>query len=173
MGLSSRTVYWGRTAVSMSSAGKSIAGLWKYYLVYARTRGGIHAVATAALTVFGLLMYFHRGFIVLAVVSYVLPPVYLYLAGDDPERASTRETDEDDDTDTDFDGRDIGTGADGTDTDADGADADADGADADTDADGTDIDADGDDLDSDTDGSDADADADGANADGVDADIDN
>ena len=157
----------------MSSAGKSIAGLWKYYLVYARTRVGIHAVATAALTIFGLLMYFHRGFIVLAVVSYVLPPVYLYLIGDDPENASVRETDKDGVTDSD--GRDIDTDADGTDFDSDfdGADADADGADVDTDADGTDIDADGDDLDSDTDGSDADADADGANADSVDADIDN
>lgn len=165
MDLSSQSGYERRTAVSMSSAGKSIAGFWEYYLLYARTRVGIHAVATAALTGFGLLMYFHRGFIVLAVASYVLPPVYLYLAGDDPESASGQKTDENGDTDTDSNGRGSDTDADGADADADGADADADGADMD--ADGIDIDIDGNAFDADA-GSDADADADGA-----DRDIDN
>jgi hypothetical protein len=140
----------------MSSTGVGIRGLWQYYWVYVRTRVAMHAAATAALTLFGLLMYFHRGFIVLAVASYLLPPIYLYLAGDDPESARNQQADEDRDTETDFDDVDIDTDSDGTDTDTD-----ADGVDADADADSTDADAD-------ADGADADADADG-----VDRDIDN
>lgn len=43
------------------------------------TKTWIHAVATAGLTAFGTLAVFHRGFIALALASYVVPPVALYL----------------------------------------------------------------------------------------------
>jgi hypothetical protein len=116
---------------------------WNYYRRYTKRRTGIHAAATAALTGFGLLAYFERWFVAVAIVSYLLPPIYLYLTGDDlddgDERAATR---------ADRDARRSAAG------DADGIDADSDGRDRDTDTDGIDADAD-------ADGIDADADADG------------
>ena len=42
------------------------------------TRTWIHAVATAGLTAFGTLTIVHRWFAVLAIASYVVPPVVLY-----------------------------------------------------------------------------------------------
>jgi hypothetical protein len=128
---------------------------WEYYRRYTKRRTGIHAAATAALTGFGLLAYFEQWFVAVAIAAYLLPPVYLYLTGDDlgdrdrfeHERTARRDAAETHDGD----GIDLDSDSDGTDTDrddgfdgdadADGADADADGADAD--ADGVDIDFDG------------------------------
>ena len=125
---------------------------WDYYRRYTKRRTGIHAAATAALTGFGLLAYFERWFVAVAIVSYLLPPIYLYLTGDDlddgDERATTR---------ADRDARRSAAG----DTDTDGIDADSDGRDRDTDTDGIDTDADTNGIDTDADGIDADADADG------------
>ncbi|MFC4543392.1 WD40/YVTN/BNR-like repeat-containing protein [Halosolutus amylolyticus] len=64
------------------------------------TKTWMHAVATAGLTAFGTLTIVHRGFVVLAIASYVVPPIVLYLsrtrgpgasttAGDDDSRSPT------------------------------------------------------------------------------------
>jgi hypothetical protein len=124
---------------------------WEYYRRYTRRRTGIHAAATAALTGLGLLAYFEQWFVAVAIVAYLLPPVYLYLAGDDlgardhsfgSNAGVRRETAEAADADRDFDGVDADFDADGHDFDAD-----ADGFDGDADADGADADADGADAD--------------------------
>lgn len=52
-----------------------------FYRRYTKT--WIHALATAALTAFGTLTFVHRGFAVLAVVAYLLPPVLLYVGETD------------------------------------------------------------------------------------------
>ncbi|XVH31722.1 hypothetical protein ACNS7O_00660 [Haloferacaceae archaeon DSL9] len=43
------------------------------------TNTWMHAVSTAGLTAFGLLTFVHRGFVVLALTCYIVPPVVLYL----------------------------------------------------------------------------------------------
>ncbi|ELY76211.1 hypothetical protein C487_12131 [Natrinema pallidum DSM 3751] len=43
------------------------------------TKTWVHAVATAGLTAFGTLAVFHRGFIALALATYIVPPIALYL----------------------------------------------------------------------------------------------
>ncbi|WP_049901638.1 hypothetical protein [Natrinema sp. J7-1] len=43
------------------------------------TKTWVHAVATAGLTAFGTLAVFHRGFIALALATYIVPPIVLYL----------------------------------------------------------------------------------------------
>ncbi|ADJ14591.1 HVO_0234 family beta-propeller protein [Halalkalicoccus jeotgali] len=60
-------------------------GFLTFYREYAHT--GIHTITATALTAFGLLTFVHRGFVVLAIAVYVLPPIYLYLTrdGDAPE----------------------------------------------------------------------------------------
>ncbi|MFC4550838.1 WD40/YVTN/BNR-like repeat-containing protein, partial [Halorussus sp. GCM10023401] len=57
-------------------------GFLRYYRRYAKT--WVHAAATAGLTAFGTLTFVHRGFAVVALAVYVLPPVALYLSGTDP-----------------------------------------------------------------------------------------
>lgn len=121
---------------------------WDYYRRYTKRRTGVHAAAAAALTAFGLLATVHRGFIAVAIASYLLPPIYLYLTGDEiagDERTETRV--------------DRGTRRSAVGD----ADADADGTDGDADADGgdTDTDSDGPDTDTDSDGVDTDSDSDG------------
>lgn len=49
---------------------------------YART--WIHGLAAAVMTAFGTLTFVHRGFAVLALAAYVLPPVVLYVTGAGP-----------------------------------------------------------------------------------------
>jgi len=51
-------------------------GFVAFYRRYTRT--WVHALATAALTAFGVLATLHRGFVVLAVASYVVPPLVCY-----------------------------------------------------------------------------------------------
>lgn len=75
----------------MSSESRSPDDFWEFYREYAKT--GIHAASTAALTGFGLLTFVHRGFAILAIAVYVLPPVYLYLTSDrSPDRGSKAES---------------------------------------------------------------------------------
>lgn len=80
----------------MSTAGRN-DGFLAFYREYAHT--GIHTITATALTAFGLLTFVHRGFVVLAIAVYVLPPVYLYLTrnGEAPEPVDgndeTRRTD--------------------------------------------------------------------------------
>lgn len=145
---------------------------WEYYRRYTEQRTGIHAAATAALTGLGLLAYFEQWFVAVAIVAYLLPPVYLYLTGDDlaeHDRSSAADRSgrptATGDVDRDFDGIDRDSDSDGIDRDRDSdgtdTDSDSDGYDADADADGYDADADADGADADADGTDADADADG------------
>ncbi len=47
-----------------------------FYREYAR--GGIHAASAAAMTAFGLLTIYHEAFAVLALLSYVVPALYMY-----------------------------------------------------------------------------------------------
>jgi hypothetical protein len=146
--------------MSTASTGRLRRG-WEYYRRYTKQRAGIHAAATAALTGLGLFAYFERWFVAVAIVAYLLPPVYLYLTGDDLTEHDRSPTDdrsgrptatEAGDVDRDFDGIDTDGDSDGidTDSDSDGYGADADGHDGDTDADGAD--ADGADADADSDG---------------------
>lgn len=66
-------------------------GFLTFYREYAHT--GIHTITATALTAFGLLTFVHRGFVVLAIAVYVLPPVYLYLTrnGEAPDPVGTDE----------------------------------------------------------------------------------
>lgn len=123
---------------------------WNYYRRYTKHRTGIHAAATAALTAFGLLAYFERGFVFVAIAAYLLPPIYLFLTGNDLAGDERTEARADRDTRNSAVG-DADADADGTDGDAD---TDSDGRDTDTDSDGTD-------ADTDTDGIDTDSDSDG------------
>ena len=66
----------------MSTSSAESRGFFAYYREYARS--GVHAAGAAALTMFGLLASYtgNRGFILLAVAVYVLPPAFLYLTGE-------------------------------------------------------------------------------------------
>ncbi|WP_435151771.1 WD40/YVTN/BNR-like repeat-containing protein [Haladaptatus sp. DFWS20] len=59
----------------------SSRGFVPFYRRYTKT--WIHALATAGLTAFGMLTFAHRGFAVVAVAVYVLPPIVLYFRGAD------------------------------------------------------------------------------------------
>ncbi|MDL5362599.1 hypothetical protein [Halalkalicoccus sp. NIPERK01] len=67
-------------------------GFLAFYREYAHT--SIHTVTATALTAFGLLTFVHRGFVLLAIGVYVLPPIYLYLTrdGEAPEPVVGNET---------------------------------------------------------------------------------
>lgn len=131
---------------SGSESTRWLHGLWEYYREYTHT--AIHTASAAALTAFGLLVFIDRLFVVLAIASYLVPPIVLYSVGSDVGKASdsptetTARTDsransrDDSDTDSDSDDGD-------SDSDTGDRDADSDGADADADADGRDADADG------------------------------
>ncbi len=132
----------GRAPVSSTAAW--FRGFWGYYRGYTRT--AVHAASASALTIFGLLVFVDRLFVVLAVASYVCPPFLLYGFDADAGRP--------DSSDAPAVRADSGPGSDsGADGDADGSDGDADGSDGDADSD-----SDGDDGDADSDGSDDDAD---------------
>ena len=131
---------------SASTTTQWLQGLGKYYREYTHT--ATHAASAAALTAFGLLVFIDRLFVVLAIASYLCPPLVLYSIGADVGRTSDSSqvttaraesrTNSDSDSDADSDGDDGDSDSDGDDgdSDSDGSDADADGADADADADG-------------------------------------
>ena len=128
-----------------SASAQWLQRLWEYYQEYTHT--AIHAASVAALTIFGLLVFIDPLFVVLAIISYLGPPIVLYSIGADAGNTSdsSKETtaqadsganaDNDSDTDSDSDDGD-------RDSDSDDGDADSDGSDADTDADGVDTDTD-------------------------------
>ncbi|WP_312854264.1 hypothetical protein [Natronococcus sp. JC468] len=66
-------------------------GLWQFYLAYTKT--GVHAAAAAALAIFGILVFVDGAFAILAIASYVLPPVVLYVRADDAAPAPEAGTD--------------------------------------------------------------------------------
>jgi len=65
------------TTLSVASDSR---GFWGFYREYARS--GVHAATAAGMTLFGLLATYQPAFVVLAVLVYVLPPLYLYLSAD-------------------------------------------------------------------------------------------
>lgn len=147
---------------AVSATTQWLRGLWEYYRGYTRT--AVHAVATAALTGFGLLVFVNPLFAILAIASYLFPPVVLYVLDADagkpskpPEATTTRATS----------GKEPSSDSDAGSASDDGdSDFDSDDGDSDSDSDDGDSDSDGDDGDSDSDGTDADADGADADADG-------
>ncbi|WP_126662277.1 sialidase family protein [Haloterrigena salifodinae] len=72
--------------MSSQNARLETSGFVPFYRSYTKT--WIHAVATAGLTAFGTLTIVHRWFAALALASYVVPPIVLYLRhGRDDDRA--------------------------------------------------------------------------------------
>lgn len=145
-----------RTATESGPASVAwLHGLWEYYRGYTHT--AIHAASAAALTAFGLLVIIDGLFVVLAIASYLGPPIVLYSidadAGkpSDSSEGTTARADSGANADNDSD----------SDSDSDGGDADLDSDSGDADSDGTDADADADSADADADSADADADTDG------------
>lgn len=111
-------------------------GLWEYYRDYTRT--AVHAASTAALTAFGLLIFVDRIFVVLAIITYVCPPVILYSIDSDvgrpsPSSPSVTEREDSATSTTRVPTTEMDTGDGDTDSDSDGGDTDSDGVDSDTD----------------------------------------
>ena len=69
------------------------SGFGRFFQQYTKT--WMHAVATAGLTAFGLLSFVHRGFVLLALACYIVPPIVLYITrrGDDAAGSSMSPTD--------------------------------------------------------------------------------
>lgn len=161
----------------MSATTRWLHGLWEFYREYTHT--AVHAASAAALTAFGLLIFVNRLFVLLAIASYVLPPVVLYSLGSDlgkpPNSSETGAVRPDSGTDsnrgldpngsvrTSDDVTTEGGGSNGdTDSDSDDGDTDSDSDDGDTDSDSDngDTDSDSDDGDTDSDSDDGDTDSD-------------
>ena len=53
--------------------------LWRFYRHYVKT--AVHTASAAALAIFGLLVFIDPLFALLAIASYVLPPVVLFVVG--------------------------------------------------------------------------------------------
>ncbi|RZV11426.1 hypothetical protein BDK88_0305 [Natrinema hispanicum] len=62
-------------------------GFVSFFRHYAQT--WVHAVAAAGMTAFGTLTIVHRGFAVLALAAYVVPPIVLYLRRASTDRAES------------------------------------------------------------------------------------
>ena len=131
-------LYMSLTAIEeepISATAQWLHGLWEYYRGY--TRSAIHAASAAALTAFGLLIFIDPLFVVLAIATYICPPVILYSIGADvgkPSDPSTEPTVRADSvTNPDIDSD--------SDSDSDDGDSDSDSNDGDTDSDGLDTDA--------------------------------
>ncbi len=65
-----------------------LRGLWSYYRAYTGT--AVHTASAAALAIFGLLVFVDPLFAVVAIASYVCPPVVLYVLGVDLRTDSSR-----------------------------------------------------------------------------------
>ncbi|TMT87532.1 hypothetical protein E2L06_13455 [Haloterrigena sp. H1] len=70
--------------------GSSGDGFVPFFRRYAQT--WVHAVAAAGMTAFGTLTIVHRGFAVLALAAYVVPPIVLYLRRPSTDRAESDAT---------------------------------------------------------------------------------
>lgn len=119
--------------LTRSASAQWLEGLWEYYREYTHT--AIHAASVAALTIFGLLVFIDPVFVVLAIASYLGPPIVLYSIGAEAGNTldSSKETTSRADSRTNFD-NDSDTDSDSDDGDSD-SDTDADGVDVDTDTD--------------------------------------
>lgn len=69
------------TTLAVTSDSRGFVGFYREY-----ARSGIHAAAAAGMTLFGLLATYQPAFVVLAVLVYALPPLYLYLRADRPTK---------------------------------------------------------------------------------------
>ncbi|ELZ14512.1 hypothetical protein C477_20274 [Haloterrigena salina JCM 13891] len=166
----------------ISTVSGQISQFWAFYRRYTDTT--IHTAATAALTIFGLLIFLDPWFAVLAIGSYVLPPVALYTLADErvpsaadgspqqgrpadhtartvdsTKRRSTAGRSSGGDSRTNSSPR-FGNGDTDSDSDDGDTDSDSDGTDTDSDSDGTDTDSDSDGTDTDSDSDDGDTDSD-------------
>ncbi|MEY7848688.1 hypothetical protein AB7C87_05735 [Natrarchaeobius sp. A-rgal3] len=65
-----------------------LRGLWEYYREY--TGSAVHTASAAALAIFGLLVFVDPLFAVVAIASYVCPPIVLYAIGIDVTPHSSR-----------------------------------------------------------------------------------
>ncbi|MFH5800387.1 hypothetical protein [Haladaptatus sp. CMAA 1911] len=174
-----------------SSAVRWLRGLWEYYREYTQT--AVHAASAAALTAFGLLIFVNRFFVLLAIASYIFPPVLLYSldseigkttrtqSGTEPDRQGSQtranagtgtrtESERNAGTRRDTGSRrhpdsDKSRGDADSDSDDGDTDLDSDGGDTDSDSDDGDSDSDSDDGDTDSDGDDGDSDSDGDDGD--------
>ncbi|ELY57814.1 beta propeller repeat protein [Natronococcus jeotgali] len=61
--------------MSTATADESFGAFFRRY-----TKTWMHAIATTGLTAFGMLTFIHRGFAILALACYVVPPIVLYLS---------------------------------------------------------------------------------------------
>ncbi|WP_436347578.1 hypothetical protein [Natronorubrum sp. FCH18a] len=188
------------STVVISSVTRWVQDFWVFYRRYTDTT--VHTATTAALAIFGILVFVDPWFAVAAIACYVVPPVALYALADEPVsgpnrpaersdsevqttetpgravdsvavRGETARSSGDDDDSRPTPNVDSGTGEADTDSDTD-----TDDGDTDSDSDGTDTDSDSDgtDTDSDSDGTDTDSDSDGtdtdSDSDGTDTDSD-
>lgn len=151
-----------------------LRGLWSFYRSY--TNSATHTAATAALAIFGILVFVDPWFAAVAIACYVLPPVVLYVRAGEPaalegehRSTPTEQTIESSPLESTGDGSKggdssrtkpdtaVGNGTIGSDA-GDGdidSDSDSDGGDTDSDND-----SDGGDTDSDSDSDDGDTDSD-------------
>ncbi|QLK27574.1 hypothetical protein HYG81_08220 [Natrinema zhouii] len=68
-------------ATHNSSTGDGFVPFFRRY-----AKSWVHAVAAAGMTAFGTLTIVHRGFALLALASYVVPPIVLYVLGPSTDR---------------------------------------------------------------------------------------
>ncbi|SDQ48664.1 hypothetical protein [Natronobacterium texcoconense] len=140
-----------------------LRGLWSFYRSYTNT--AVHTAATAALAIFGILVFVDPWFAVVAIACYVLPPVVLYVRIG--ERSSLEDEHQSTQADQDTESDPLESTDDGSrerdhsrtipDTAVGNGDTDSDAGDGDTDSDS---DFDDGDTDSDSDGNDGDTDSD-------------
>lgn len=171
--------------VVLSSVRNWVREFWVFYRRYTDTT--VHTASTAALAIFGILVFVDPWFAVAAIACYVVPPVALYVLADDPipepERPVDRRGSEGHAADTSDravesvaarseparSSGDGGNSRSNLNVDAGTGDADSDtdtGETAiDSDSSGSDSDSDSDDGDSDSDDGDTDSDSDGADTD--------
>jgi hypothetical protein len=148
----------------VSAAVRWLHGLWEYYREYTQT--AVHAASAAALTAFGLLIFVNRLFVLLAIASYVLPPILLYSLDWEIGKTTRRTSPGTKSDRTDFQTRaNAETGANiesrrDADTRGDTGSS-RNGGDTDSDSDDGDTDSDSDDGDTDSDSDDGDTDSDG------------
>ena len=107
-----------------SRAVRWLRGLWEYYRGCTHT--AVHTASAAALAVFGLLIFVDPFFAAVAIASYVLPPVVLYVLDADigrehgSEGQNRHRTEPDVDPAPDSDSDDGDSDSDDGDTDSDG-----------------------------------------------------
>ncbi|WP_207588667.1 hypothetical protein [Halomontanus rarus] len=74
---------------STEDAKRWLRGLWAYYLAYTNT--AVHAATAASFAIFALLVFLDPLFAILAIGSYVVPPIVLYIReGGVPDRRARK-----------------------------------------------------------------------------------